>query len=73
MTAAMVCSAAMRIAAAVLCALLSTCAAFAQSADAGRRQFELACSRCHGADGNGGEHGPGIVTRLFARLRSSTR
>ena len=67
MEAAVVCSAAMQIAAAVLCALLPTCAAFAQSADAGRRQYELLCSRCHGADGNGGEHGPGIVTRLFAR------
>src|SRR5262249_27665476 len=25
------------------------------------------CSRCHGGDGNGGELGPGIVTRLAAR------
>jgi len=57
----------MRNAAAVLCALLSTSSAFAQSPDAGRSQYELLCSRCHGADGNGGEHGPGIVTRLFAR------
>jgi alcohol dehydrogenase (cytochrome c) len=57
----------MRIAAAVVCTLLSTGAAFAQSPDAGRRQYELACSRCHGGDGNGGELGPGIVTRLFAR------
>ncbi len=41
--------------------------AFAQPPDAGRRQYGLACSRCHGGDGNGGELGPGIVTRLFAR------
>ena len=67
LTAPVVCSAAMRIAAAVLCTLLSTGAAFAQSPDAGRRQYELVCSRCHGGDGNGGELGPGIVTRLFAR------
>ena len=57
----------MRIAAAVLCTLLSTGAAQGQSPEAGRRQYELVCSRCHGADGNGGELGPGIVTRLFAR------
>jgi len=57
----------MRNAAAVLCSLLSTGAAFAQSPEAGRRQYEAICSRCHGGDGNGGELGPGIVTRLFAR------
>jgi len=57
----------MRIAAAVLCTLLSTGAAFAQVPDAGRRLYESVCSRCHGGDGNGGELGPGIVTRLFAR------
>jgi alcohol dehydrogenase (cytochrome c) len=57
----------MRIAAAGLCTLLSTPAAFAQSADAGRRQYELVCSRCHGADGNGGELGPAIASRVFVR------
>jgi mono/diheme cytochrome c family protein len=57
----------MRIAAAVLCTLLLTCAAQAQPPDAGRRQYELVCSRCHGGDGNDCELGPGIVTRLFAR------
>jgi cytochrome c5 len=49
----------MRIAAAVLCTLLSACAAFAQSEDAGRRHYEIACSQCHGGDGNGGELGAG--------------
>jgi alcohol dehydrogenase (cytochrome c) len=57
----------MRVGAAVLCTLLSTSAAFAQSRDAGRRLYESTCSRCHGGDGNGGELGPGIVTRLAAR------
>jgi alcohol dehydrogenase (cytochrome c) len=57
----------MRIAAAALGLLLAACAALAQSPDAGRRQYELACSRCHGGDGNGGELGPEVVTRLFAR------
>ncbi len=41
--------------------------ALAQSPDAGRHQYESVCSRCHGGDGNGGELGPAIVTRLAAR------
>jgi alcohol dehydrogenase (cytochrome c) len=41
--------------------------AFAQTADAGRRQFESRCATCHGGDGMGGELGPPIVFRL-ARL-----
>ena len=57
----------MRIAAAVFCAALSTGAALAQSPEAGRREYERRCSRCHGGDGNGGEHAPGIVTRLALR------
>src|SRR5689334_13655290 len=35
--------------------------------DGGRKVFESRCARCHGADGNGGEMGPPIVTRLPAR------
>jgi alcohol dehydrogenase (cytochrome c) len=31
---------------------------------AGREVFEHRCSMCHGADGNGGELGPGIVERI---------
>jgi alcohol dehydrogenase (cytochrome c) len=31
---------------------------------AGREVFERRCSMCHGADGNGGELGPGIVERI---------
>jgi alcohol dehydrogenase (cytochrome c) len=49
------------------CVLLSASAALAQSPDPGRGQYESLCSRCHGADGNGGELGPGILTRLLAR------
>jgi alcohol dehydrogenase (cytochrome c) len=30
----------------------------------GRELFERRCSMCHGADGNGGELGPGIVERI---------
>jgi len=40
----------MRTAVAALCAVLSTGAAFAQSPDTGRRQYELLCSRCHQLD-----------------------
>jgi alcohol dehydrogenase (cytochrome c) len=34
---------------------------WAQSPD-GRTTFQSLCSGCHGADGNGGEHAPSIVT-----------
>jgi alcohol dehydrogenase (cytochrome c) len=37
--------------------------AFAQAPD-GRRAYETRCSRCHGGDGNGGELGPEITSRL---------
>jgi alcohol dehydrogenase (cytochrome c) len=57
----------MRAAAAALCVLLPGVAALAPGAADGARSYELACARCHGADGNGGERGPGIVTRLAAR------
>ena len=40
---------------------------FAQDADPGKVVFESRCSRCHGADANGGEMGPGIRGRLAAR------
>lgn len=39
----------------------------AQSPDAGRRQFETRCARCHGADATGGESGPGIVEQIASR------
>jgi alcohol dehydrogenase (cytochrome c) len=38
----------------------------AQEIEAGRKTFEQRCSRCHGADGWGGEMGPPIVLRLPA-------
>jgi alcohol dehydrogenase (cytochrome c) len=56
-----------RVPAAALGALLWTGAAFAQAPEAGRRQYEAVCSRCHGADGNGGELGPAIAARLAER------
>jgi mono/diheme cytochrome c family protein len=33
----------------------------ALSQDTGQRQYEARCAGCHGADGNGGGHGRGIV------------
>jgi len=33
----------------------------AQTADAGRRQYQARCVGCHGQDGTGGGHGPNIV------------
>ncbi len=43
-----------------------TALAFGQSgASPGRVHFETRCAGCHGGDGNGGEHGPTIIARLF--------
>ncbi|MBV8709495.1 MAG: PQQ-binding-like beta-propeller repeat protein, partial [Acidobacteriaceae bacterium] len=39
----------------------------AQTTDVGKRAFNSRCSPCHGADGNGGEMGPPILSRLRAR------
>ncbi|MES1257009.1 MAG: PQQ-binding-like beta-propeller repeat protein, partial [Acidobacteriota bacterium] len=33
-------------------------------APAGRDSFQSRCAGCHGADGNGGEHGPSILARV---------
>ena len=38
-----------------------------QAAPPGRATFERICARCHGADGRGGEMGPGIAARLGTR------
>ncbi len=52
----------------LLCALAlcSFSMAYGQDADPGRLVFENRCARCHGADGNGGELGPAITSRLRA-------
>src|SRR5437870_10350619 len=44
-------------------ALVAAGAVMAQSPDA-RAEFQSRCSGCHGTDGNGGEHGPSILTRI---------
>jgi alcohol dehydrogenase (cytochrome c) len=38
-----------------------------QDVDPGRQPFEVHCARCHGADGDGGEMGPPIASRLATR------
>ncbi|PYQ54492.1 MAG: hypothetical protein DMF78_05685 [Acidobacteria bacterium] len=38
----------------------------AQSLEAGRKTFEQRCALCHGGDGEGGERGPAIASRLPA-------
>jgi alcohol dehydrogenase (cytochrome c) len=50
----------------ILCAATLT-TVLAQNTDAGRRQFESRCARCHGGDANGGESGPAIVSQIATR------
>src|SRR5712692_8440332 len=47
--------------------ILMASTVLAQAVDPGRQTFEVRCARCHGADGNGGEMGPPIASRLAAR------
>jgi alcohol dehydrogenase (cytochrome c) len=55
----------MRVAGLIVLGLCCTASALhAQNVDPGRKAFESRCARCHGADGNGGEMGPPIATRL---------
>src|SRR5262249_45172679 len=38
-----------------------------QNVDPGRKTFESSCAVCHGENGNGGDTGPPIASRLSAR------
>ena len=51
----------------VLVSVTSVIVAQAPRPNAGRAAFERTCARCHGADGRGGEMGPGITTRIPLR------
>ena len=51
----------------VFLAFLTSSLALAQSPDARRQVFVSRCAGCHGSDGNGGELGPAITTRVPAR------
>src|SRR5262245_8749903 len=58
----------LRALAAVLVAAPVGAASRAPAGDeTGRRAFESRCARCHGGDGNGGELGPEIISRLPSR------
>jgi len=58
----------MRIPALAAIGLLAAITApLAQTSTPGKAGFERLCARCHGADGRGGEMGPGIVSRLALR------
>jgi alcohol dehydrogenase (cytochrome c) len=48
----------------ILCALGL---ALAQDPDAGRREYETRCARCHGGNATGGESGPNITAQMAAR------
>lgn len=39
---------------------------FAQDPDAGRREYETRCARCHGGNAGGGESGPAITAQIAA-------
>src|SRR5579863_244738 len=55
----------------VIYAAFCTHYAAAQVNESGKRQYEERCVGCHGADGRGGGHGPGIVD--VQRPRATTR
>src|SRR5712691_13107534 len=55
----------MKLSLLLLCSVLLSVNAAAQ--DAGRQVFAARCAGCHGSDGNGGELGPAIATRVPTR------
>src|SRR5439155_13851167 len=54
----------MRLSALCLALLCVSSIAAAQSTEAGQQTFVARCAGCHGTDGNGGELGPNIATRV---------
>ena len=57
----------MRVTAPLLFVLSSATLAAAQPADPGRQIWVSRCAGCHGTDGNGGELGPNIASRIPSR------
>ncbi len=56
-----------RAAISFLLTLIAVSSVRAQTPDAGRQVFVGRCAGCHGSDGNGGELGPGIASRVPLR------
>src|SRR6478735_4367940 len=56
-----------RAAISLLVTLIALSSVRAQPPDAGRQVFVSRCAGCHGSDGNGGELGPGIASRVPLR------
>jgi PQQ-dependent dehydrogenase (methanol/ethanol family) len=59
-----------RLSALAFCVTLFWNQASAQTAEAGRRPYQARCVGCHGEDGSGGGHGPGIVAVRQPRATS---
>ena len=57
----------MRAVSILLCVMCLPASVAAQSAETGRKAYAGRCAGCHGTNGNGGELGPGIATRVPAR------
>jgi alcohol dehydrogenase (cytochrome c) len=57
----------MPVVVAFLCAVFLHSVALAQTVDPGRQAYAGRCAGCHGTNGNGGELGPAIATRVPAR------
>ena len=57
----------MRILGTLLCAFVAGSSVAAQAPEPGRQAYMSRCAGCHGTDGNGGELGPAITTRVPAR------
>src|SRR3979490_397276 len=57
----------LRVSIPFLLTLLALTTAAAPRTEAGRRVFAGRCAGCHGSDGNGGELGPGISSRVPLR------
>jgi alcohol dehydrogenase (cytochrome c) len=58
---------ALRVSMSLLLTFLASSMAMAQAPDPGREMFVTRCAGCHGSDGNGGELGPSISTRVPLR------
>src|SRR6059058_5545468 len=57
----------MRAAFVLLGVVLASTVMAAQGPEVGRQVFVTRCAVCHGTDGNGGELGPNIATRVPSR------